>query len=76
MVFENVSDVKIDIESQQGLIEISDLYIENAELTPNGKLTSHTYRFECQEGEILLKATEFKMYVRENQSSFGGKASI
>lgn len=39
--------------------------MENPELTPNGKFTSHTYRFECQEGEITVKATGFKMYVRQ-----------
>jgi len=73
MVFENASDVKIDIESQQGLIEVSDLHMESPELTPNGKFTSHTYRFECQEGEILLKATGFKMYVRQKPQLIQGQ---
>jgi hypothetical protein len=66
MIFENVSDVKFDIESRQGDIEIADLYMENPKLTPNGKFTEHTFRFECQEGVITLQATGFKMYVRQN----------
>jgi hypothetical protein len=74
MVFENAFDVKIDIESRQGLTEVSDLLMENPELTPNGRLTSHTFRFECQEGEILIKATGFKMYVREKPKLIQGKS--
>ena len=74
MVFENAFDVKIDIESQQGLIEVADLYMESPELTPNGKFTSHTYRFECQEGEITVKATGFKMYVRQKPKLIQGQS--
>ena len=74
MVFENSSDVKIDIESQQGIIEVADLHMENPELSPNKKFTSHNYRFECQEGEISLKATGFKMYVRRNPSLMKGQS--
>jgi hypothetical protein len=74
MVFENAFDVKIEIESQQGLIEIADLYMERPELTPNGKFTSHTYRFECQEGEVSVKATGFKMYVRQNPKLIQGQS--
>lgn len=64
MIFENSHSVKIDIKSEQGLIEIADLHMENPKLTPNGKLTQHDFRFECQEGEIVVTATGFKMYVR------------
>ena len=64
MVFENAHDINIDIESQQGDIEIADLYMENPQPTHNKKYTEHTYRFDCQEGVISLKATGFKMYVR------------
>lgn len=65
MVFENAHDVVIDIESQQGNIEIAELFMEDPRLSPNGKFTQHTYRFECQEGVISLVATGFKMYVRQ-----------
>ena len=74
MVFENAFDVKIDIESQQGLIEVADLHMENPELTPNGKFTSHSYRFDCLEGEISLKATGFKMYVRQKPKLIQGQS--
>ena len=74
MVFENAFDIKIDIASQQGLIEVSDLYMENPELTPNGKFTSYAYRFECQEGEITVKATGFKMYVRQKPKLIQGQS--
>ena len=65
MVFENAHDIKIGIESPQGGIERADLYMENPEITPNNKYTEHTYRFDCQEGVILLKATGYTMYVRQ-----------
>ncbi|ATI03453.1 MULTISPECIES: hypothetical protein [Cycloclasticus] len=66
MVFENAHDVVIDIESQQGNIEIAELVMEEPRLSPNGRFTQHTYRFECQEGAISIVATGFKMYVRQN----------
>jgi len=65
MVFENVSDIKFDIESRQGDIEIANLHMENPKLTPNGKFTEYTFRFECQEGIITLQATGYNMYVRQ-----------
>ena len=64
MVFENAHDVKIHIESSQGGIEVADFHREEPEVTPNGQFTQHTYRFECQEGTISLKATGFRMFVR------------
>jgi len=66
MVFENAYDINIDIDSQQGEIEVNNLHMENPRKTRNGKLTEYTFRFECQEGEITLNATSFKMYVRKN----------
>jgi hypothetical protein len=65
MVFEDVHGVTIDLESSQGMLEIAQLYRENPALTPNGKFTEHTYRFECQEGLLSLNATGFKLYVRK-----------
>ena len=56
---------KIDIKSQQGEIEIVDLHMVNPRKTKNGKYTEYTFRFECQEGEISLNATGFKMHVRK-----------
>jgi len=79
MVFENVHSVNINIDSTHGSIEVSDLHRERPCPTPNGKLTQHTYRFECQEGEITLMATGFKMIVRtqpvlQQQQSFSLEA--
>ena len=56
MVFENTYNVKIDTESQQGEIQVADLHMENAHKARNGKFTEYTFRFECQEGEITLRA--------------------
>lgn len=65
MVFENAHSIDIDVQSQQGTIEIADLHKEEPTLTPNGKFTQHTYRFECQEGHVSLKSTGFKLIVRQ-----------
>ena len=65
MVFENAHTVRIDIESQLGEIEVADLHREVPEPTRTGDAVQHTYRFECQEGELSLKATGFKMFVRQ-----------
>ena len=73
MVFENADHIKIDIESRWGSIEFADLFMENPKLSPNEKFTSHDYRFECQEGEISLQATSFKMYVRQTPKFISGK---
>ena len=64
LVFENVHDVRLDLQSSQGDIEIFDLHREEGTLTPNGLFTQHRYRFDCQEGELSLIATGFHMYVR------------
>jgi len=66
MVFENASDVKINIDSSQGAMGIVDLHRENPKLTPNKKFMQYTFRFECQEGEVSVVATGFKMFVRKN----------
>jgi hypothetical protein len=66
MVFENAHDVNIDITSSQGTIQIADLRREPFLKILNDKFTEHTYHFECQEGEISLVATGFKMVVRRN----------
>jgi len=65
MVCESAHTVRIDIESQLGEIEVADLFRESPEPTRTGEAVQHTYRFDCQEGEISLKATGFKMFVRQ-----------
>ena len=74
MAFENASDIVIDIESSQGLIEISELVMVNPRPSPNGKFTQHTYRFECQEGFISITATGFKMHVRQKPKLIQGQS--
>ena len=66
MVFENAYKINIDIESQQGEIEVADLYMENPKKTRNGNSTEYTFRFDCQEGEISVIATGYKMFVRKS----------
>ena len=66
MVFENAYEINIDLESQQGQIEVADLHMGNPRKSKNGKFTDYTFRFDCQEGKITLSATGFKMYVRKN----------
>jgi hypothetical protein len=73
MVFENAYDVKLDIESQQGEIEVADLRMENPRKSKNGKFTEYTFRFECQEGEISLSATGYKLYVRQKPRLLQGQ---
>jgi hypothetical protein len=71
MVFENAHSIEITLESPQGTIEVADLHREHPTLTPNGELTEHGYRFECQEGEVKLRATGFKMFVRQRPVLLG-----
>ena len=64
MVFENACYVRIDIRSQSGSIEVANLHRDLLGPTPNGRFTNYAFRFECQEGEVHLQATGYKMYVR------------
>ena len=64
MVFENAADLRINIESSQGSIEIARFQRETIGPTPNRKFMQSAYRFECQEGEVSLRATGFKLYAR------------
>ena len=73
MVFTFVHSVNLDIESNLGEIEILDLFMENPTPTPDGKATSFTFRFDCQQGEISLKSTGFKMYVRQEPTLMNGQ---
>jgi hypothetical protein len=74
MVFENAYEVTIDIRSRQGGIEVADLHREDPKPTPNGAPTDHLFRLECQEGEISLRATGFRMYVRAEPRLMQGQS--
>ena len=71
MVFENASNVRIDLESQQGSIEIADLHREMLGPSPNGKYIQYNFRFECQEGAVSLQGTGYRMHVRRPPSLLG-----
>jgi hypothetical protein len=73
MVFDNVSSIQLDIESEQGYVQVSNLGISDPQKTPNGKFTTHAYRFECQEGIISLRATGYRMFVREHPKLLGSQ---
>lgn len=86
MVFENAHTVPIDIESQLGAIEVADLFREAPEPTRTGEAVQHTYRFECQEGEIsqshsvrqapvLLQGQTLSLHQR-NRVSFRRSATL
>lgn len=66
MVFENAFDVRVDIQSPQGDMEISALHCTELVPSPNGKFTQYKFCFECQEGGISLQATGYKMYIRQS----------
>lgn len=64
LVFENVRDVRIDVRSPQGTVQILALRRDDVGLTPNGAFTERAYVFECVEGALSLVATGFRMFVR------------
>jgi hypothetical protein len=64
MVFENAGDVRIDLTSQQGRIDVADFHLELLGPSPNGKFTQYRNMFECREGTIELQSTGYKMYLR------------
>jgi hypothetical protein len=74
MVFENAHDIRIEIESSQGGIEVADLHREEPKPTPSGALTDYQYRFECQEGTISLRATGYRLYVRSEPRLMQGQS--
>ena len=71
MVFEDAHSIEIAIQSEQGGMEVADLHREDPTATPNGERVQHTYRVECQEGEVKIRATGFKMYVRRPPTLLG-----
>ena len=64
MVFREIYDLKIALESARGGIEIAD-FTRSAPLREGEAGPAHrTYRFDCQEGEITLRSLGFQMFVR------------
>ncbi|MCX6119089.1 MAG: hypothetical protein NT027_16250 [Proteobacteria bacterium] len=65
MVFENASHLRMDLESDQGIFEVSDLHMKDPRITLNEKFTDYNFDFELQNGSIQFRATGFKMFVRQ-----------
>ena len=65
IVFVGTSDVKLDVNSHLGDINIAKLFMENPRKTMNPKFTEYTFRFDSQEGEFSLNATGYQMFVRQ-----------
>lgn len=65
MVFENAHSIALDIASSQGTLDIADLHRDDPRPTPNGAFTEYLFRFECQEGTVSLRATSYRLYVRQ-----------
>jgi hypothetical protein len=64
LAFENAHDVRIDVRSSQGDLEIATLRREEATPTPNDAMLERRYVLECREGDLSVVATGFTMYVR------------
>jgi hypothetical protein len=81
MVFENAHALKIVIDSPFG-IEVADLHRGEPEPAPYVKLSERSYRFQLpagtdknheifNEGEISLRSTGFRMFVRRAPALLG-----
>jgi hypothetical protein len=70
LVFENVHDLKFDIEiSEPFELQISDITRNNPQRPINAdyikRETEHHWRIETQQGDITLKSVGYKQYVRQ-----------
>ena len=68
MVFQNASDIQINVQSQQGTLEVDEVLREHLGPSPNGRFEQYSFRIRCQEGSISLEATGYAMYVRQAPS--------
>ena len=73
MIFEWARSVRIDIQSPQATIEVADF--DRLEV-PDGTGNEHIYRFVCQEGEISLTATSYRLVVRQHPVLGGQSLSL
>lgn len=71
MVFENAFDIKINITSRQGGIDVEDIYREDPQ--SHGSLTDYLFRMQCHEGEISLRASGYQLYVRKEPRLLAGQ---
>jgi hypothetical protein len=65
LVFEDVFEVDIQIQSLQGELTIQEIKRSNPKLSPNGKMVVWHYFLDGNEGAISFQATGFKQYFRK-----------
>jgi hypothetical protein len=63
LVFEDSSDMGIDVSTWSNL-EIDRVLRSDPQRSPNGQ-TTFTYTIECQEGEIRIEASGYRMFVKQ-----------
>lgn len=71
MIFENVRDVKIELDYGPGTFEISELSRADPQQSPVAGSIDFAFHFECQEGSIKFRANGFKMHVRRDPILIG-----
>jgi hypothetical protein len=64
LVFENVSGVVIGVNSQQGLLTISEVRRERRDALPGASVPSWQWLLKCEEGEITFRASGFHLVLR------------
>jgi hypothetical protein len=78
LVFENVHDLRIDLEPFAG-VEIQDIHREDPQEPKNaehiGRDTEWRWVIEAQEGEISLRAVGYKQYFR-SEPALGSEQSL
>lgn len=69
LVFENVYDVELDIDSYNSKLEIDSIRREDARAPRNvqyiDKGTEWLWVMECQEGEVRFRSVGYKQFIRE-----------
>jgi hypothetical protein len=65
VVFENVADVNITVESQQGSITISEVGRTKRQSLPGASVESWHWVFKCEEGVISFDASGCQLALRQ-----------
>jgi len=64
LVFQNVADVQVTLESMQGEITLLGLQRGDPHPTPAGRLNDYRWTLDGNEGSITFRATGFRQYFR------------
>lgn len=66
LVFENVSNFKVEMEFKDSLLLfVGNVNRGNRRLSPNGQLTVWDYEIECDNGVLSFSATGFNQHIRK-----------